>query len=490
MTEGKAAHVGATRKAHTWQSGLNSGERVDSCDPAAQPPKHREESVTTRIPGPLSNNMMRGSETRSSRRSHTPEDVGSNPTPASNKANDTRSKSLACPQCGSIQLYKDGLRYSRSNGDPVQRWLCRNCGYRFSETRLNSSNVSEHVQNLPRQILNYIGAIPSSRQVCVLAEDSKNLAISETRFGTAQRESTRDLPGTLLDYAWKMKKRNLAEETIKHRIYRLNVLIRKGADLWNPDSVETILATEPWKPANKSFFVRAYQSFTKTYSIPWIPIRVTYESKQPFIPLETEIDQLIAKCGKRTATFLQVLKDTGARCGEIKNLKWTDVDEPKRAIRINDPEKGSNSRTVQVTPKTIAMLNALPKRSIYVFSPVGTEKPPRIRSMQSIFARQRNNLAVKLQNPRLKQIHFHTLRHWKATMEYARTRDILRVKQLLGHKRLETTEIYTHLVDFATEDYTVRRPKTSKEEDEFIEAGFEYVRYDEKEQCPIYRKRK
>jgi len=40
------------------------------------------------------------------------------------------------------------------------------------------------------------------------------------------------------------------------------------------------------------------------------------------------------------------------------------------------------------------------------------------------------------------------------------------------------------------EDYTVRRPNTSKEEDEFIEAGFEYVRYDEKEECPIYRKRK
>ena len=75
-------------------------------------------------------------------------------------------------------------------------------------------------------------------------------------------------------------------------------------------------------------------------------------------------------------------------------------------------------------------------------------------------------------------------------MEYAKTRDILRVKQLLGHKRLENTEVYTHLIDFAADDYTVRRPKTSREEDELIEAGFEYVRYDEKEGCPIYRKRK
>jgi len=388
---------------------------------------------------------------------------------------------LLCPQCGSSKLSKDGFRYLY-DGTPVQRLLCRDCDYRFSEKPL---------QEDPDWQINTPSLIVSKRQVCeLLTEESKNLAEVETRQEKPLRDGTRALPGILIDYAWKMKKRGLAEETIKHRLYRLNVLVKKGADLQNPDSIETILATEPWKPTNKSFFVRAYQSFTKTYGIPWIPIRVRCENKQPFIPLESEIDQLIAGCGKRTATFLQVLKDTGARCGEIKSLKWTDIDEPKRAIRINDPEKGSNSRTVQVTPKTLAMLNALPKRSIYIFSPVGSEQPPKIRSLQSIFARQRNKLAVRLQNPRLKQIHFHTFRHWKATMEYAKTRDILHVKQLLGHKRLENTEVYTHLIDFATDDYTVRRPKTSKEEDELIEAGFEYVRYDEKEQSPIYRKRK
>jgi hypothetical protein len=36
----------------------------------------------------------------------------------------------------------------------------------------------------------------------------------------------------------------------------------------------------------------------------------------------------------------------------------------------------------------------------------------------------------------------------------------------------------------------VKRPKTSEEEDELIKAGFEYVRFDDKMQVPIYRKRK
>ncbi|MDI6847719.1 MAG: hypothetical protein QMD23_06275 [Candidatus Bathyarchaeia archaeon] len=46
----------------------------------------------------------------------------------------------------------------------------------------------------------------------------------------------------------------------------------------------------------------------------------------------------------------------------------------------------------------------------------------------------RKQLAAKLQNLRLLQIHFYTLRHWKATMEYHRIKDSYYVKNLLGRK--------------------------------------------------------
>lgn len=99
-------------------------------------------------------------------------------------------------------------------------------------------------------------------------------------------------------------------------------------------------------------------------------------------------------------------------------------------------------------------------------------------------------MAIKVQNPRLQQIHFHTLRHLKATLEYHRTRDILHVKRLLGHKRLENTEIYTHLIDFPSDEYHVVTASTLKEEQQLIEDGFEFVRYSEKDQLALYRKRK
>lgn len=56
--------------------------------------------------------------------------------------------------------------------------------------------------------------------------------------------------------------------------------------------------------------------------------------------------------------------------------------------------------------------------------------------------------------------------------------------------RLQSTEIYTHLIHFENEEWTVRRPRTAKEEDALIEAGFQFVRFDEREGCAIYRKRK
>ena len=82
--------------------------------------------------------------------------------------------------------------------------------------------------------------------------------------------------------------------------------------------------------------------------------------KLPFIPKETEIDQLIAGCSKRMATFLQMLKETGARCGEIWRLKWDDIDFESKVVNIT-PEKNSNPRVTHLSNKLLEMLKQLPK---------------------------------------------------------------------------------------------------------------------------------
>lgn len=387
--------------------------------------------------------------------------------------------SRRCPDCHSSKIWKDGIR--RINRGQVQRYVCRRCGYRVSSDKPKLSN------KVHRNILSSVGVIGGNCQVCVPeTKEAKNLVKVETRkdqAAGATKTSDIDIKSRILEFAWQLKRRGLASSTITQRIYRVRHLSQRGADLLDPESVSTILAQSDWTESNKQVFIVAYKSFAKMFSLSWTPPKTRVSRKLPFIPTETEIDQLIAGCGKRTATFLQVLKDTGARGCEASKLCWTDVDEKSCTIRINYPVKGSLARMVKVSPKTVAMILALPRTQGFIFN-------QNVNTIRKSFMKQRKRIAQTLQNPRLKLIHFHTFRHWKATMEFHRTKNILYVKQILGHKKLENTELYTHLINFESDDWHVAHARDIDEESKLLEAGYEYVRYSDKDSVAIYRKRK
>jgi hypothetical protein len=103
----------------------------------------------------------------------------------------------------------------------------------------------------------------------------------------------------------------------------------------------------------------------------------------------------------------------------------------------------------------------------------------------------RKKVAHKLDNPRLLRIHFHTLRHWKATMEYARTKDILYVQQLMGHRSIKNTLKYIQLVNMPQEEkFICKVAKDSEQATELIESGFEYVTGEYDDGGKLFRKRK
>jgi integrase len=151
-------------------------------------------------------------------------------------------------------------------------------------------------------------------------------------------------------------------------------------------------------------------------------------------------------------------------------------------MRINNPVKGSLARIVKVPAKTIAMINDPPKTRYFVFN-------TNAQTIRNSFDKQRGRIARTLQNPRLRQIHLHTIRHWKATMEFHRTENIKYVQQLLGHRKLGNTDMYTQLINFESDEWHVAHARNPEEESKLIEAGFDYVRYSEKDQVAIYRKR-
>lgn len=116
----------------------------------------------------------------------------------------------------------------------------------------------------------------------------------------------------------------------------------------------------------------------------------------------------------------------------------------------------------KISPTLFAMLNALPKRGEYIFE-------GNLRGFGRSFRKNRSRMVFKLQNPRLKKITFHTFRHWKTTMEYAKTKDILHVRKMLGHKDIKTTMIYTQLVQFESDEFHSATAKTIEEARQLVE---------------------
>lgn len=389
----------------------------------------------------------------------------------------------ACPKCGTKTqtIWRSGT-YKSMFGDVIQRWFCCQCGLRFSDPD-DLASAKQHLQQeedtFSANTLKSGATLSGSCQIS--AWKAKNLE-SPTTCTEKMGISPQQTKGQIVDYAWWMQKEGYAEATINRRARLLKTLINKGADIQNPESVkETIAKQQHWKTKTKEIAVETYDCYLKMHNQTWKKPIFKSIKTIPFIPTEDELNSLIAGCNKITATFLQFLKETGARSGEAFLLQWTDIDTEKQIVNIT-PEKGSEPRQIKLSKQLITMLNSLPHDDTRPFARSQ-------RHFARTFRNQRKKIAYKLKNERIHKIHFHTIRHWKATMEYHKTKNILHVMKLLGHKNIQNTLLYTQLINFDEDDnFHSATAKTIQEAQKLVEAGFEYVcAFDD---VKLFRKRK
>lgn len=301
--------------------------------------------------------------------------------------------------------------------------------------------------------------------------------LEEKMYDERFRETATDpmeLKGLLVIFKAKAKEKGFAENTIRNRATVLKILVNLGANLGSPRSVWHTIESQSWEESTKRFAAQAYKHLARTFdisiqnSLDFCKWRIV--EKLPWIPLEREIDQTIAGSNRKTAAFCQLLKETGMRSGEAWQLTREAVDFERNIITLNNPAKHGRPRQWNVSDKLIAMLKALKPTAV----------PDRLwsgdlKTFRSVFAQQRTRLSKKLKNPNIKKIHFHTFRHFYATMLYHKTKDILLVKEKLGHRNINSTLIYTQIVDFQSEEYTVRAAENKEQASELLEAGFEYI---------------
>ncbi|MDQ1280370.1 MAG: Site-specific integrase [Thermoproteota archaeon] len=125
--------------------------------------------------------------------------------------------SSTCPNCHSSDYWRDGIR--KTGKGIVQRYVCRSCGYRFSESSVLLADSGNSV----------------SRQVCaVLTEVAINLAEVEPSNGGlvgVTEQTISDTKGTIIEFAMWLKKQGFAESTIITRVKLLKILSKRGAEL-------------------------------------------------------------------------------------------------------------------------------------------------------------------------------------------------------------------------------------------------------------------
>ena len=153
----------------------------------------------------------------------------------------------------------------------------------------------------------------------------------------------------------------------------------------------------------------------------------------------------------RCAPILLLAAFAGLRVAEIAGLERDDVIETKGLIRVRHG-KGDKERILPLHPDVLAALRVLPMpRNGPIFvRPRGGKFPP--NRMGVVISRYLRELGIDATG--------HQLRHWFATVVYARGHDIRVTQELLGHSDPSTTAgyiSYSH-VDAAAAVAALRLP--------------------------------
>lgn len=181
---------------------------------------------------------------------------------------------------------------------------------------------------------------------------------------------------------------------------------------------------------------------------------IKYPKKEKLLPKfiqYNELEELLkvskeGKLGDRNNLIIELLYDTGVRVSELVNIKISDIDFDNKKIRIMG--KGSYERFAFFGENGYIALKKymdglriqlLDNKSsdFLILNKDGGKITP--RGVAKIIDSMIKNTSIKL------KISPHTLRHTFATHLLDNGCDIRSVQEMLGHKNINSTQVYTHV---------------------------------------------
>jgi integrase len=282
-----------------------------------------------------------------------------------------------------------------------------------------------------------------------------------------------------------MKRNGLRDATIRNVVKALKFLA-KNCGLHDPEGVKDFVARLECNEGYKRNLVYAYDKYLKFRGFSWVKPKYEANNKLPKIPLEEKVSMLIANVPLKLGLAIAISRDTGLRPIELMGLRLRDVDLTSGLVYPETAKHGSG-RMLKLKPSTLNMLN------VYLARHPMNPNDKLFGNWNSdlygkYFRYYRNRLAEKLGDPSLRDIRLYSLRHLFASKLYHQTNNILLVKELLGHKKIETTLIYTRLMEVRDGEYVSAIARTVEEARRLIEEGYEYVC--DIDSVKLFRKRK
>lgn len=170
--------------------------------------------------------------------------------------------------------------------------------------------------------------------------------------------------------------------------------------------------------------------------------------KLPVVLSRDEVARLLAAAHNlKHQTALSVAYATGLRVSEVVGLKVTDIDSQRMTLRV-EQGKGRKDRYAMLPPLLLERLRTWWRVARAQGKMLdGGWLFPGQNPLQPLTARQLNRaiydaaLAAGID----KRVSMHTLRHSFATHLLEQKVDIRVIQVLLGHKRLDTTALYTQV---------------------------------------------
>ena len=134
---------------------------------------------------------------------------------------------------------------------------------------------------------------------------------------------------------------------------------------------------------------------------------------------------------------IRLLLLTGCRLNEILTLRWENVDLERNCLMLPDSKTGK--KTVYLSPQAMELLRTAPIEQDNPYVIIGKKQQSHLINLQKSWRRIREKAG--LDNMRL-----HDLRHTFASTAIQQKVDLYHLSKLLGHKSIQTTQRYAHLV--------------------------------------------